>query len=127
MQQVTGRSGSSNFVIDPGVSWPVQLMSLTPLIQEFKTLLQNGFSKQQQGRCQDKSPFKIHHHSKKIKNSAHSMEETQLRLSILIHKNKSQNSCTAFSARGQSTIRAIGGGKQRVEAANGTINHICEG
>lgn len=81
MQRVRGCLGSSNFVIDPGVSWPVRLMSLPPLIQEFKTLLQNGVSKQQQGRCQD---III---PKKKKNSAHSTEETQLRLFTLIHKN----------------------------------------
>lgn len=80
MQRVRGCLGSSNFVIDPGVSWPVTLMSLTPLIQEFKTLLQNGVSKQQQGRCQD---III---PKKKKNSAHSTEETQLWLFTLIHK-----------------------------------------
>lgn len=56
-------------------------MSLTPLIQEFKTLLQNGVSKQQQGRCQD---III---PKKKKNSAHSREDTQLWLFTLIHKN----------------------------------------
>jgi len=62
-----------------------------------------------------------------MENSAHSIEETHLQLSASVRKNKSQNSCTTSSARGLNTIRAIGGGRQWVEAADGTIHHICEG
>lgn len=79
VDQTRGHPGSSNFVINPAASWPGWLMSLTPLLQAFRTLLQNGVSKQEEGVGTSHLTKHILA-PKKLKNSARGVEDAQLHL-----------------------------------------------
>lgn len=115
-----GHSGSSNFVINPAVSWPGWLMSLTPLVQGFRTLLQNGVSKQEEvGQVTSQNTSSLQRTEKLC--SQHGGDTA-----AVVHLNSHQQ-ITKLLHNQEIKPPSIGGGKQWVEAANGTINHICEG